>query len=217
MKRIFLNILVATIIAVFFGVGTVVAGQMSIKFLPGSDGSVKIGVVGSGTVSIDWGDDDSEKLMYELDESCELDNFTYYGYIYLSTSVRTIIITGENVTSLNCSAVRLINLDVSSNPVLMVLWCAYGQLTTLDVSRNTALKSLDCSQNQLMTLDVSHNISIQFLNCSYNMLTTLDVSQNKALAELHCSNNRLMSLNVSRNTALKALSYDKDNVQLITR
>ena len=217
MKRIFFNILAAAIIAALFSVKTAIAGQMTIKFQPGSDFRVKIGLAGSGTFSIDWGDKDSEKSTYEFDGGCELDDFTYYGYIYLSTSVRTVIITGQNVTSLDCSAISLISLDVSSNPTLMVLWCAYSQLTALDVSRNTALKSLDCSQNQLMTLDVSHNTSIEILNCSQNRLTTLDVSQNKSLAELHCSNNRLTALDVSRNTALKALSYDKDSVKIIPR
>ena len=217
MKRIFLNILAAVILAVFFSVETVIAGKMTIKFQPGSKGNIKIGLAGNGKVRINWGEQGSLISMYELDESSELDEFTYYGYFYSSTSVHTITITGENVTYLDCSTLSIIDLDVSNNPELTVLWCANSQLTTLDVSRNTALKSLDCSQNQLMTLDVSQNTSLEFLNCSHNRLTTLDVSQNKALTELHCSNNRLSSLNVSRNTALNALSYDKDSVKLITR
>ena len=45
MKRLFLNILATAIIAVFFNVETVVAGQMTIKFQPGSDCSVKIVMV----------------------------------------------------------------------------------------------------------------------------------------------------------------------------
>ena len=149
MKGIFLNILKAAVIAALFSVKTAVAGQMTIKFQPGSDCRVKIGLVGSGTFSIDWGDGYSEISTYEFDGSCEPDDFTYYGYIYFSTSVRTVTITGQNVTSLDCSAIRLISLDLSSNPALMVLWCANSQLAALDVSRNTALKALSYDKDSV--------------------------------------------------------------------
>jgi Leucine-rich repeat (LRR) protein len=234
---------IVTFFLVSISIETTTAGQITIKLQPApdnsSDGKVQIGLVGSGTVSIDW-DDGTAKTTYELDGNLELDDFTYYGYIYTRNSsfVRTITITGENVTSLDCSELRLVELNVSGNSVLMLLWCSSSQLTSLDVSRNvalkeldcsqnrltaldvsnnTALKSLDCSHNQLTTLDVSRNANLEILRCNHNRLTTLDVSHNKALTELRSSNNRLTSLNVSRNKELKILSYDNDSVKLVTK
>jgi hypothetical protein len=96
-------------------------------------------------------------------------------------------------------------LDISNNPALEDLDCAYNQLTSLDVSINTALTGLYCDNNQLTSLDVSINAALTRLYCDGNQLTSLDVSNNTALIRLYCDNNQLTSLDVSKNTALERL------------
>ena len=65
-----------------------------------------------------------------------------------------------SLTTLYCSAVQLMELDVSKCTKLEVLECDWNQLTSLDVSKNTALKELVCGANPLTTLNVSMNTAL---------------------------------------------------------
>jgi len=158
---------------------------------------------GEGPVTIDWGDG-SEVETRELDPYDVL--LRVISRKYTVSALRTVTVTGENITHLICSGKELINLDVSKNTALTELTCVNCKLTNLDVSKNTALIRLDCKRNQLTSLDVSKNTALTRLDCYDNQLTSLDISKNTALASLGCSINQLTSLDVSNNTALYYLA-----------
>ena len=164
--------------------------------------TVSLGISGTGTATVDWGDG-SKKETKML--SSDFDNLTFFTHEYSDESARTIIIYGENITGLVCDGYYLKSIDVSKNTALIRLSCCCGELTSLDVSNNTALEWLSCSANQLTQLDLSKNTALKFLYCSGNSLTNLDVSANTALTRLACSTNQLTSLDVSKNTELQAL------------
>ena len=164
--------------------------------LGGDQNNVKIGAAGSGKIIIDWGCTDTDITIYDLAESGENETITYYNFTYSNVvfPTRTINITGENITFLDCSALGLIDLDVS---------------------KYLALKALDCSINQLTVLNLKHNILLKELYCSNNKLTNLDVSHNPALEILYCNKNSFTELDISHNHHLKKLSYEEKNVKLI--
>ena len=143
-------------------------------------------LAGSGVVTIDWGDG-SEKITLTLTEGVN----NTFRRVYLNASIRTITVSGDSITKLNCEFRHLTSLDVSKNTALTKLYCSDNQLTSLDVSKNTALTDLGCSRNQLTSLDVSKNTALTGLGCKGNQLTSLDVSKNTALTALYCSRNQL--------------------------
>ena len=155
--------------------------------------SISLQVAGSGTMTINWGDG-TNATTHTLSSA-----LSSHSYTYTASSAHTIIITGENITALECSSNQLTALDVSKNTVLQNLWCTQNQLTVLDVSNNTALTILEFVLNQLTALDVSNNTALIYLNCSNNQLTTLNVSNNTALQTFYCAANQLTA------TALNAL------------
>ena len=100
-------------------------------------------IAGSGTAEIDWGDGSAN-------ETITLSALgLHYSHSYSEQIPCIVIINGNDITHLNSSSRRLINLDVSANPALIELICSYNQLTSLDVNKNTALRSLYCNNNQL--------------------------------------------------------------------
>ena len=105
---------------------------------------IKVYISGVGTIEIDW-DDETEVKTYPISPVYSAD----FTHVYSGTAVRTIKISGENITYLDCSNCRLTSLDVTQNTALKELDCFLNQLTGLDVSKNTALFSLDVSTNQL--------------------------------------------------------------------
>ena len=163
------------------------------------EGEVKISLRGSGTATISWGDGTPNETVKLTNNS------STHNHRYIKSVVRTIIITGVNITHLSCGSNQLTSLDVSRNLQLAYLSCYSNQLTNLDVSRNVQLAYLDCYSNQLTNLDVSRNVQLTRLECGRNRLTRLDVSRNIQLTYLSCSSNQLTSLDVSRNTSLKTL------------
>ena len=153
---------------------------------------------GFGVVNIDWGDGRNT-----LDTLFGKQQF--YRHEYLNSTIRTIIITGENITMLVSSYFPLKSLDVSKNAALTFLECLLCQLTELDVSKNIKLEYLGLEANRLTSLDVSKNTALKSLACGVNRLTNIDVSQNIALLEFWCSSNQLTNLDVSKNVALRTL------------
>ena len=168
---------------------------------------------------IDPGDPNTARLLAETTEidvnGCDISDLTGIEHF-------------PNLLKLDCSANKLIQLDVSKNTKLKMLlcdtnwwffgeldvsknreleWldCANNDLTRLDVSKNTKLRNMQCYGNQLTELDVSKNTALDTLGCDYNKLTHLDVSKNTKLRMLDCSNNNLVQLDVSTNRELTAL------------
>ena len=200
-------------------IGTVDAGQMTMTLQPES--VVNIGMAGSGTFTIDWGDgttsethtlkvyngnDEKSTKWMQNHPDIKYEDEYLYSHDYSGTlSHVTITIAGENITFLGCAFLKLTSLDISGNTMLKYLHCSNNQLTNLDVSKNIALTHLLCDSNPLKSIEVSKNTELTYLNCSANQLTSLDVNKNTALIDLWCAMNELTFLDVRRNTALKSL------------
>ena len=130
-------------------------------------GEVAIIMKGSCTMNIDWGDGlaiESHTLSSDRIE---------YVYSYSDTTARTITITGNHITFLDCYNNQLTSLDVSNNTALTVLECNNNQLTSLDVSRNPLLQSLYCNENQITSWEVSKNTVLRWLSCKGNQLSSV--------------------------------------------
>jgi len=185
-------------------------------------GEFRIYMAGSGTISIDWGNGTGIETHSLKDyEPYKWSRTPYYEFrqAYSVASVRTITITGENITHFRCG--DILSLDVSKNPALKYLYFGMdilhrserrGKITSLDVSKNLSLTNLYCHNNQLTSLDVSNNPALIVLACNGNKLMNLDVSNNTALQALYCADNQLTSLDMRNNTALGEL--DCNNNQL---
>ena len=131
--------------------------------MKGETDKMSFSLAGEGNVTIDWGDG--------VRETHEIGNNSSFSHEYTGTSVRTVAISGKNITKLNCRS-GLTSLDVSKCTTLTMLDCGHNQLTSLDVSKCTALTKLDCEYNQLTSLDVSKCTALTELDCRNNQLTT---------------------------------------------
>ena len=195
---------------------TVTTQQM---ILTSQASNVVVGLIGSGAVVIDWGDE-TEKTMYMLSA-----NIVYHMHSYSESGPHIITIKGV-VTQLLCTSNQLTSIDISKNTALESLSCGSNQLTSLDVNNNInltylscrdnelidlainelpALRTFYCYNNQLTSLVMNELPALTTLNCYNNKLTSIDVSRYKALRELNCSINPLSSLDVTNNTVLSSL------------
>ena len=180
-------------------------------------GEMKIYLIGTGKVNIDWGDGSRETVTLTYSDYI-LDN--PIPHTYAKTGAKKIVITGKNIVGLSTntafspwgSTSKITALDISRCPELKFLYCRGELLTSLDVSKNTALEALYCEGNQLTSLDISTNTALKHLSCSYNQLTSLDIYKNTALETLRCSNNQLSMLVFSNNTALKYLECENNQL-----
>jgi len=153
--------------------------------------NMTISVAGSGTMTIDWGDQTEIETVALRDYY--QDGWQSYTHAYSGNFMHTITLTGDNIEYLECNHQNILVLDVSKSPSLTELHCGWNLLTGLDVSRNTALTGLYCNINYLTDLDVSKNTELYYLACHTNQLTKLDVSANSKLRILYCENNQLTS------------------------
>ena len=115
-----------------------------------------------------------------------------------------------------CGGNKLTTLDTSNNPALYWLDCRDNQLKSLNVSRNTSLLYFNCSGNSLTELDVSMLPELYMLHCNINSLDVLDVTHNPNLSSLVCSDNRLRKLDVSSNTKLEGLDCENNLLTSLT-
>jgi len=180
-------------------------------------GEMKIYLIGTGKVNIDWGDGNHDAVTLTYSDYI-LDN--PFPHTYAKMGEKEIVITGNNIVGLSTntafspwgSTSKIITLDVSRCPELKFLYCQGELLTSLNVSKNTALESLYCGGNQLTSLDVSTNIALKHLHCNYNQLTLLEIHKNTALETLTCNNNQLSMLVFSNNTALQYLECQNNQL-----
>ena len=151
-------------------------------------GEVKITIETYGyyPVTVDWGDNtDIESELYYTGR----DNFLEFSHTYNDITTATIVITGIDITYLECSGNRIIDINVSNNTQLRSLSCGGNELTSLNTSNNAALTELLCGGNHITSLDTGKNRKLKTITCEGNELTYLDVSKNKALTELFCMSN----------------------------
>lgn len=113
--------------------------------------------------------------------------------------------------------------DLSRNPMLLILNVADTRVTSLDLSANTKLQQLYCghdghaySSYKIKELDLSHNPDLYYLFCSSNALTALDLSHNPELFDLSANSNLLTSLDLSANTKLYNVSIRRNDMGFAT-
>ncbi|MCU4156574.1 InlB B-repeat-containing protein [Carboxylicivirga sp. A043] len=85
-----------------------------------------------------------------------------------------------NITQLQCSDNQLKSLDLSNNPLLILLVCSSNQLISLDLSTNTNLVYLECSDNDLTSIQIGTNNEISPLLCNENRLAFSEIYYIKA-------------------------------------
>ena len=165
--------------------------------------TVTISVKGTGTTTVEWGDGSSPEITL---------NPTSYTHTYSITSSRSITITGENITQLDCSSMGIHSLNLSSNNTLLTLICFGNQLTNLDVHDCSALSLLYCNDNQLINLNVSGCSGLTELWCYNNKLTSLALNECDALTKLWCQKNLLTTLNVDECSSLLNLDCNDNRL-----
>jgi len=160
-------------------------GSETITMKTAKQGEVLLFITGSN-ITINWGDGNIDYIGNSTSFSGdEIIN------IYSNAVPRTITITGDDISRLNCSNMDLTELDVSACPSLEWLGCWGNKLTSLNVSDNFNLEQLYCFENLLTSLNVSANINLKYLHCFDNLLTSLNVSANTNLTELICFDNNM--------------------------
>lgn len=95
---------------------------------------------------------------------------------------------------LECSGLKLAELDVSSNTKLTTLIADGNKLSKITVTKNTSLTELILDDNKLSSLNVSKNTSLKELSVAGNALTNLDLTNNTSLQYLDCSDNSISSI-----------------------
>ena len=216
MRFQFLNILAITLISVSCTVtGTLYDDQLpelpddtpKLTLTFHQSGSISIGIVGSGSVVIDWGDGETSET------HTVSNNNTNFQRSYSGTGSRTLTIAGKNITRLNCSDSQVTQLEVSEITTLVYLFCSDNELEKLDLSKNAALTDLYCGNNKLTDLKISENKALKNMDCSNNELTELpDLSNNPHLITLLCNDNKLANLSISDCAALRFLNCDSNHL-----
>jgi hypothetical protein len=114
--------------------------EQSIKIITDNK-EVRLGLMGSGTATVDWGDGSAK-------ETLELSEYTAFVREFPDENFRTITVSGKDITVFSCIWGALSVLDVRRNPMLTELSLKVNQLETLDLTQNTALKYVDIKANQ---------------------------------------------------------------------
>jgi hypothetical protein len=157
-------------------------------------------------VTITWDDFDA------ADQQDSLSNF--FATVNLATVTR-ISLADQGITSISFATnfPALQSLDLSGN-LLTNVYCMgapsgniFGPLTNLNVSNNPYLLHLDCAWNNLTYLDVTDDTNLLFLNAFANAeLATVDISTCPSLwfVDLGAGNN-ITSFNTANNPQLASL------------
>ena len=139
---------------------------------------IHIVLFGSGEATIDWGDGTSETITIKYDQPQPLFYPPLFEHSYSESSSHAIIITGKNITGLECTWKGVVTQLPPHIPI-----------TSIYISENTVFKELSCERNQLTSLNVSTNSVLTTLRCSGNQLTNLNVSGLNELLYLYCERN----------------------------
>ena len=103
-------------------------------------GLVSLGVMGSGSVTVDWGDGSAVETKTVSSSS------TVFERNYSSASLRTITLSGGSITNLFCHFNDLTSLDVSSATSLIALFCYNNQFSA--ASLNALFGTLNSNENE---------------------------------------------------------------------
>ena len=180
--------------------GMMLTAVMVSQILPGScvfaDGAVKIN-------STNFPDSNFRK--YVKSEFDSDSNGTLSSYEISDADL--IDVTGKSIKNLK---------GLQYFTSLEILECSNLKLTELDVSSNTKLKTLIADANKLKEIDLSRNKDLTEIVIDDNKLTSLNVSKNPSLKELTCAGNQLTELNIKSNHALQYLDCSDNQISKIT-
>jgi Leucine-rich repeat (LRR) protein len=186
MKSKFFYIIAIAATVMFTANASVLAsGQITLNF--NYAGKVTLGLAGSGTATIDWGDGSRVETV-----ALKFSPVPFY-HNYSGATPRTITINGESIRGIICTDMQITAIDVSKCPSLSILDCSRNNITSLNLSNNLLLRHLTCTHNKLSTIDVSKITWIAHIRCSHNQITSLDFSNNVAIKSLYCDHNQLNS------------------------
>jgi hypothetical protein len=116
--------------------------KSSITMVANSLKSMNLRMMGTDTLTIDWGDGTVPEISILSDTAKKP-----YSHDYILDKIYTITITG-NVSYLSSTYNNLTKLEVNKCPTLKEIYCGNNRLEDLDVSKCAALKFLDCSDNR---------------------------------------------------------------------
>ncbi|NCP06909.1 MAG: hypothetical protein GW817_10885 [Flavobacteriales bacterium] len=120
-----------------------------------------------------------------------------------------------SISGLDVSFNKLSNnstFDISHNSALTFLDCSNNVLTELNVSTNPNLITLYCDSNNISTINLNFNTVLEYLSIKNNNLSKLSISNLTTLKELYCNNNNISALNLIGMSALSILDCSFNNI-----
>jgi len=193
--------------------------------IPKSHNRLGVQVSGSGTATVDWGDNTQPvtRQIGPYDPWSSTSNFSH-TYSSSSTEPRTITIIGENVTVISVNVPLPLyggitdetrgpfrSINANGHKTLKEIYCLHNKITDINVSNCTALRVLDCPVNYLSRLNVEGCIKLEELLCNSNQLTTLNMNGCSSLTRLRCNGNQLASINNLNGCVALQRLYCDDN------
>src|SRR5690606_37323699 len=91
-----------------------------------------------------------------------------------------------------------------------------NELTTLDLSSNTLLIELYCVDNNLTYLNVENCINLEILRAYHNQLTSIDLTNNINLDTVYVQQNQLTNLDLRNDHNINITSFSSSNNQNLT-
>ena len=119
------------------------------------------------------------------------------------------------LTTLNCHGCEMKVLKVKGCETLITINCRDNLLTSLDVSGLSKLKSLDCKNNELSQLTLVGCESLLNIYCSENLLEKLDLSSCAKISGVDCDTNKLADMNISGCSQLYSLDCHDNNLSYL--
>ena len=110
---------------------------------------------------------------------------------------------------LDCIGNELIELDLSNNHNLTLLWCQDNQLEKLILPEQCKVNVFSCENNQLTELDLSECYLLELLDCSNNQLTQLEFQRHPYVYRISCTGNPLTTLDLSNCPNMAELEVDE--------
>ena len=199
MKKITLSILFAIC-------GLVASSQtLTLKSTMPKGDAVRLSIAATGgSVSIDTGDG----IAKDYEVSADVSSPTFLP-LTATASNPTIIIKGD-VLGIECSSIKLTELDCSEAKSLLVLKCDINNLTELDVSKNARLARLYCNDNMLTSLNLGTGAELLLIYCQENQLTSLNLSNCTKLIELGCYRNAFTEIDLTHCPKLAVVNCSRN-------
>lgn len=174
----------------------------------GNTRTFTIGLATEGTVQIDWGGGNGEKVTSEV-----IPAYDGWNQVNVSGTVSgdgKVKIYGDNIVYFECSSrvdgAQVLSLDVTKATTLKDLTANTNKLASIDLTKSTELEKLTINNNQLTSIDISKCTKLTTLDITNNLLTAIDITKNQALQTLRIGQNKLTGdLDLSTNPTIKSV------------